>query len=466
MTSAPPAPRTLPLLGHAPELLRDPLAFLRSLPAAGDLVEVRLGTHRMLMVCTPGLTRKVLTDSRTFDKGGPFYKRIREVFGNGLGSCPHAEHQRQRRLVQPAFSPHRYAAYAAVMTDRIGQVLDDWRDGTPLDVFAEMQRITGYTSLATMLAHQDVRPEELPPLLDDLNTAVRGVFWRMFLPSALERLPLPANRRHARVIARMDARMSSFVGRYRASPGDHQDLMSALIRTTDPEATDARKARLSDQELVDQLKTFFVAGADSTASVIAWALHLVSGSPRVAAELHREVDEVLAGRVATYADLPRLEATGRVITETLRLYPPGWLLTRTATCGTELGGVPVGVGSTVAISPYLIHHHAGVHPEPEVFRPERWADRGGTGTAEPAVDGSMVPFAAGARKCIGDTFAVTQATLTLATVAARWTLRTAPGARPRPALSALLVPKDLRMIPTARARRSGPRAPTEAGGGR
>src|SRR5687768_17326638 len=121
-----PAPGAWPVFGHAPRLLRDPMAFLRSLPTHGDLVEVRIANQKIIVVCDPVLTRHLLTNDRTFDKGGPMFDRLREVLGNGIGGCPHADHRRQRRAVQPAFHPSRMPAYAVAMTTQSRLAADSW----------------------------------------------------------------------------------------------------------------------------------------------------------------------------------------------------------------------------------------------------------------------------------------------------------------------------------------------------
>lgn len=123
----------LPLLGHVMPLLRDPLRFLTSLPAQGDLVRIRIGPVTAIVICDPELTRQVLLDDRTFDKGGPIFDRLREVLGNGLVTCPHSMHRRQRRLVQPTFHQTRLPGYAQTMTEEISAVAESWRDGHVID---------------------------------------------------------------------------------------------------------------------------------------------------------------------------------------------------------------------------------------------------------------------------------------------------------------------------------------------
>ncbi|MGW0583453.1 cytochrome P450, partial [Streptomyces sp. NPDC002920] len=300
MASVPLAPKPLPLAGHTLSLLRTPLAFLNSLPETGDLVEVRFGTVQVYFACTPELARQVIMDERTFDKGGPFYKRTREIFGNGLGTCPHAEHRRQRRLIQPAFTSARYGHYAKVMTERIGEVVGGWREGQSLDLFPEMQRITAFTVMTTMIGPQALGPDIMPRVIEDMNTVVKGMYFRMFLPSALDRVPLPSNRRHERAMARLRSDLGAAIARYRSVEDDQQDLMSILVRAQDEESAEDGRTRLTEEELVSQVETIFVAGADSTAGIIAWALHLIASRPGIEAALQQEADEVLVDGAAGF----------------------------------------------------------------------------------------------------------------------------------------------------------------------
>jgi cytochrome P450 len=216
-------------------------------------------------------------------------------------------------------------------------------------------------------------------------------------------------------------------------------LLSILIRPGDGEDG------LSDDEIVDQLVTLFLAGTESTASVLAWALHTLGQRPDLEERLHAEVDAVLSRTGLTFAALPALELTNHIVTETLRLYPPGWLFTRITTEDTHIGGHPVPAGTTVVYSPYLIQH-SNLYHDAERFDPDRWDGR----LAPPPPRGAFVAFSAGARKCLGDTFAITEATLTLAAIASRWRVRPIPGQVVRTAVDTTLRPRGLRMRVEAR----------------
>lgn len=448
-----------PLLGHGPALYRRPLGFLESLPAQGKLVRIRMGPRPVIVVCDPELTERMLREDQVYDKGGPLFEKARESMGNGLVTCPHADHRRQRRLCQPAFHPGRLDGYAQVMAEQLAALAGGWRAGEPVDVMAALYGVTGRIAVQTMFG-ADLAPGVQEQSLADLRTIVAGTYIRMLAPGWLNRLPTPGNRRYDRARLRLRDSIGRIAADRRTRPDGDQgsDLLAALLAARDdaPETSDGTNpgtagspSGLTDAEVVDQVLTFFMAGTETTASALAWALHLIAGHPEVEVRLHKELDGVLGGRPPVVADVPDLPYTSRIITETLRLYPPGWFFTRSTAVDCELGGERLAAGTTVAYSPYLIHRLPALYPDPARFDPDRWQGPDGA-AAKPAVRGAFIPFAAGRRKCIGEDFAFTEAVLALATLANRWILRPAPGSRVRPSVGATMAPCDLRMMPIAR----------------
>nr|WP_280405140.1 cytochrome P450 [Nocardia brasiliensis] len=448
----PQAPGALPLLGHIPQLIRDPLNFLESLPQHGDLLRVRLGPASAVVVCDPQLTRQVLRDDRTFDKGGLLIDRAQEVLGIGLATCSHREHRRQRRLVQPAFHSQRLRSYTPAITAQITTVTESWRDGQHLDVFAEMTTIAA-RAVAAALFSGSISESDICRTLDDLTTIDAGIYRRMLVPPLLNRVPSPANRHYHRARARLRRTFGGIIADRRASGTDFGDLLSALLAAHD---TQGHGHGLSDTEIVDTILALFLAGTESTASTLAYALHLLASHPDIAEQLRAEVDAVLInGRPSGSDDVPRLELTGRVITETLRLWPPAWIATRYTTTDTRLGGYPLSPGTTVIYSPYILHHRKDDYPDPGTFDPDRWLP-GHHPSHRPS---ALIPFSDGARKCIGDRFALIEATLALATIVGNWHLEPLTGHNAHPTLGVVLTPRQLRLRATRREGRSPAREP-------
>jgi pentalenene oxygenase len=421
---------------------------LTSLPAHGDLVRIHLGPVEATVVCDPELTHEVLVHDRIYDKGGPLFKRLREGLGDGLASCPHSRHRRQRRLTQPGFHRSRLSGYANTMTDNIDAVTNSWRDGQILDVHKELTTFTLRTLTETVFSDA-LPPSVFQQTVEDISTLLAGVYRRMILPPLFSRLPTRGNRHYHEATTRLHKAVRDVIRNRRASGEDSGDLLSILLAARDPDAEDtsAGGGRLTDTEVADQLVTFFVAGAESTATTVAWVMHLLANHPDIADRVHAEVDAVLAGAPASWEHLPKLKLTGRVVTEALRLYPPGWIVTRTVAADTSLGGHDLRAGTTVVYSPYLIHRRGDLYTDPERFDPDRWDEQH---RPQPPRNAFIV-FGGGARKCIGDEFGITEAVLSVATIAARWKLRGLPGQRVRPVASISLNPVGLRMRVTARA---------------
>ncbi|MFI6172054.1 cytochrome P450 [Nocardia sp. NPDC051052] len=440
----PRAPGAIPLLGHSVSLLNNPLEFLLSLPAHGDLVRMNLGPASVVVVCSPELTQQLLREDHVFDKGGPLFERGREAMGNGLGTCPHSMHRRQRRLIQPAFQRSRLADYAALMSDRIAALTDSWQDGQVLDMYAEMLKLSSAVTAATLFA-STVPEGDLRRMTDDVTVIAEGALRRTLLPPPLDRAPIPGNRAFIRATTNMRRDVATIIDARRAAGTSHNDLLSALLATRGDIDGDGG---LSDTEITDQILTFFLASTETTATVLAWALYILDRHPEIADRVRTEVDSVLGGRCARYDDLTRLGLTGRVITECLRLYSPAWFLTRVVNIDTELGGYALPAGTPIAYSPYLIHHREDLYPHPERFDPDRWDPAIATPPPRPA----FIPFGDGARKCIGDIFALTETTLALATISGRWQLHTLTDREIRPRLGTVIHPRKLHMRLTSAGR--------------
>ena len=438
------APGALPLFGHTLSLLYDPLGFLTSLPNHGDLVRIQIGPFEAIVVCTPELVRQVLLDDRIFDKAGPVFDRARDAFGDGLATCPHGMHRRQRRLVQPAFHPARFPGYAQVMSKHIAEVTASWQHGQVLDVLSEMMTLTTRIAVETMFS-DELSSAVLQAVFNDFSTILAGIYTRTIVPPPLDKFLIVGNRRFNRARVRLREVIGRVITDHRANGTDCDDLLSTLLSARDRTESQG----LSDSEIVDQVTTFFLAGSETTANALAWAVYLLARHPDVAHQLHAEVDAVLGGTAARFEDLPKLQLAGRVVTETLRMYPPAWTLARTATTDTRLGEHPIPAGSILFYSPYVLHHLPDLYPDPHRFDPDRWTD----GHSTPPPREAFIPFAAGARKCIGDTFAVTEATMALATLAARWRLELLPGRHVRPSRSVVLHPRGLQMLATSRGQR-------------
>ena len=434
------APGAWPLLGHVVALQRRPLALLDSLPAYGDQVEIRLGPRPAYVVCHPDLARQVLTDLRGLDRTGLVYDRVRTSMGNGLASAAHQDHRRQRLVMQPAFRHEHLPGYIAVMRQEITAALETWHDGDRIDLVEEMFTLTTTIALRTLFSsHLD--PAQAERLRRAFDTFLRGIYTRALIPFA-GRLPTPGNRRYARAVATWRAQVSQLIETYRHTGADRGDLMSRLLAARDEE-----DQGLSDTELADQVAVLMLAGGETTSAAITWSWHLLTTHPEILQAVQAETDAVLGGDIAGRDHLPKLDLTARVVREALRLYPPAWVLPRVCTRPVTLAGRTLPPGSMVIISPYILHRRPDQYSDPARFDPARWL------APAPEHRASYLPFGGGPTRCIGEHFALAEATLILASTAARWTLSPDPGTTVSPAARAVLVP---RAFPVHLSSRSGP----------
>ncbi|MFJ5121738.1 cytochrome P450 [Kitasatospora sp. NPDC088548] len=426
----PQVPGALPLLGHTVALLRAPLAFLERLPAYGEVVEVRLAGRRIVVVCDPELTRTMLVHDRVFDKGGPLYQRLREAGGHGVASCPASDHRRQRRLVQPAFHQPRLPGYAQVMTDRVEKALGSWRSGQRIDLTQEARKITAGVVIAAFFG-TGLDEAAHARLAADFTVMMAGFSRRILMPEALCALPIPGNLRHRRATERIRQELGRLIADQRSADTAADaapNLLSLLLAARDP---DSDADAFTDHELVDQAITMYTAGTETTAGAVCWALHLAATHPDAQEKLRTEARTVLGGRAATWEDLPRLGYTRQVLTEAIRMYPPGWFLTRETTGATELGGHHLPAGTTVAYSPYLIGRLPALYEDPGRFDPGRWQ----AGERTPQAPATV--FGGGARSCVGDRFAMVEGVLLLASMVGRWHLELTPDSLALPRLPQL-----------------------------
>ncbi len=429
----PPGPKGTPIGGSLRDFMARRLDFFLDVARTyGDLASFRFGPRRIFLASHPDLIEKVLvTDARHYLKhfGARMYK---PVLGNGLVTSEGDFWLRQRRLSQPAFLKHRVLSYAPAMTELTERMLAEWSDGRPVDVHFEFSSLTSKVALKTLFDLED--DGDRAAFTDALRLAftLMSERFRSLLPLPLW-VPTPRNLRLRRAIAHLNRVVDGFVaaGRARKQPGD--DLLSRLLTAQDEDGS-----RMTDRQLRDEAMTLYLAGHETTALTLSWSWYLLATHPEVEARLVEEWRSVLGGRTPTADDLPRLTYTDAVLTEAMRVYPPVYLLGREATGELELGGYRVRKGYTVFLSQWVSHRDPRYFPDPEVFRPERWLD----GLAKRLPKYAYYPFGGGPRVCIGNTFALMEAALILATVGRKYRFTYAGDAPPGLNPQITLLPKD------------------------
>lgn len=409
-------PRRFPIVGFLPDFMRNPLRLLEHLSQRGDVVPMQLGTQPAWFVTHPDLVKIVLvTKARNFTKSR-ILKRAGKILGQGLLTSDGDFHTRQRRLVQPAFHRQRLDGYAAEMVSFARRTAAAWHDGQRLDVSTEMPGLT-LRIVAKTLFGADV--DDDAHSIGSAITDVLKLFNLMFLPfsQVLEYLPLPASHRYRRARMQLDKTIYRIIAERRASGKDWGDLLSMLLMAQDDESS--AHASMTDKQVRDESMTLFLAGHETTANALMWTWYLLATHAAAEARLHAEVDEVLQGRPPTFADIPRLIYTERVVRESLRMYPPAWIMSRLTIDPFELGNRYICRGDLLIMSQWVMHHDSRYFSRTEHFDPDRWTPQ----AIEALPRFAYFPFGGGARVCIGESFAWTELILVLATIAQQWRLR-------------------------------------------
>jgi cytochrome P450 len=408
----------------------DLLFFLNTLiQTYGDTVRFQLAFWPAYLLNSPEDVKRVLqTNSHKYDKDVLFFRMLRPWLGNGLvTNLEPASWLRQRRLLQPAFHKSHIAAFDTIMTTETVEMLQRWdmdnEEGRPLPLLQEMQRLT------LRIASRTLFGSDFSQYLDPFNQALIEVneFFLSYLrfPFPPLSFPMPRHKRFWQAKRFMDSVIYEMIAHRRQTHEGRKDLLSLLLQAKDEETGE----QMSQQQVHDEALTLLAAGYETTATVLTWLWCLLAQHPQVEERLHRELDDVLAGRLPTGADLPRLVYLRLILEETLRLYPSGWLEMRKAREADELGGYTVPKNTILIWSPYLLHRHPDFWEQPERFDPER-ANLPTSSRQQAREADTWIPFGNGPHRCIGQHFAMMEMTLLVATIAQRYRLLLAPGYRP------------------------------------
>jgi cytochrome P450 len=417
MIASPPLRKGLPILGVLPQFRKNPPRFLQSLARDhGDLVHFRLGPQHVYLVSNPDWIKDILVTHQTNFTKSRFLERAKVRLGEGLLTSEGEFHRRQRRLVQPAFHRDRLVGYASAMVECTARTREEWSDGAQLDMSREMMRLT-LAVVAKTLFSADVTTEA-----DNIGAALTQVmvlFDMVLMPFSewIEKLPLPSVRRFEKARDFLDKTIYGIIAGRRASKEDKGDLLSMLLLAQDEDGS----AGMSDKQIRDEALTLFLAGHETTANALMWSWYLLSQNPSAAAKFYAEVDRALGDRLPTFDDLPQLKYTEGVFAEAMRLYPPAWVIGRRVKTEYAIGEFSVPTRSILMMSPYVVHRDPRWFPDPDQFKPERWAE------ADTRPKFSYFPFGGGTRVCIGERFAWMEGVLLLAAVAQKWRFKLVPG---------------------------------------
>ena len=419
----PPGPPEMPIIGQAFRLRNDFVGLIREAAACGDVSTVSVNPILICLVNHPELNREVLVTSHLkTGRGAIAFETVRWMMGSGLTASTGAFHVKQRRLIQPRFHRRYIDKYAEAMTEMSARKSRQWQDGATVDLEQEMR---GLTLQIVAKALFDIETSDVVRRVGESFAETEGyIYLRLtqpvFLRRLLHNLPVPSTRRFEAARAYLDELIYRLIRERRHSGAKGDDLLCLLMQARYEDAESEEDSRMSDELVRDEAVSLYIAGHDTTATTLTYALFLLSQNPEVEERFHAELDGVLGDRDATLADLPQLPLTDQVITETLRLYPPFWLLGRMVFEPIELDGYRIPPGVSVVTSPLVTQRDPRWFDDPLEFRPERWTPEFRTELPRFA----YFPFGGGPHQCIGEGFAWMEAKIALATLCRRWRVTT------------------------------------------
>jgi cytochrome P450 len=376
----------------------------------GDILAFSLPWRSYVFVNEPALVKDILvTQQHAFSKSLGT-RVLRLLLGEGLLTSEEPLHRQMRRIVQPAFHHERIAEYARIMERDAAEFVERIAPDEPFDAHAAMTELTLRIATETLFGSDE---SESARLVREALRLMMNEFPKMLTPAGafVTRLPLPSTRRFWRARTMLDEIVYGLIARRRADPRDRTDALSMLLAAQDAETNGVTTSASSDEQIRDEIMTLFMAGHETTANTLTWSLFLLAQNDEVGRR---------AALAARDGDRQYLE---RVVKEVLRLYPPAWIIGREALRDVTLSdGSHIPSGTTVFMVPLLLHRKPKYFRDPDAFEPDRWLE------SEPPPF-AYIPFGGGARRCIGDEFALRETTIVLETLLRSYRFTLEPGAR-------------------------------------
>ena len=418
MSTQPPGPQDLPVLGNTHRYSRDPFTFIETLTRSyNGLSTFTLGSERTYLVTDPTDVERVLvSEASRFRKAQTMRTgSIDDLLGDGLLMSGGEFWQRQRQRAQPAFAPGRVANFGGTISGYAEAMLDGWDEGDVVAIDPAMARITVKVIVSVMFGTEldDPTTETVQNNLEPLGKMFEPKAAQFLLP---EWVPTRERIEFERAVDNLEGVLDSLVRQRRGTEDGEMDLLSILLRAQ------GEVDEVTDELVRDELMTMLLAGHDTTALSLTYTWYLLAQHPEIERRVHDEIDDVLGGEPPTADDVRDLDLTERVIQEAMRLYPPVYTIFREPSEDVRLGGYEVPEGSLVMLPQWGVHRDPRWYDDPETFDPDRWTnDR-----VSDRPNYAYFPFGGGPRHCIGKHLSMLEAQMILATVAQNYRLRLAP----------------------------------------
>ena len=391
---------------------KNPTKYLQDLSNKyGDLIKFKLGRQLILILNHPDLIKDVfVTNHHKFIKSKGL-QLAKVVLGEGLLTSEHELHARQRKMIQPSFSAKKIAYYCEIMTDITDKYQNNLQDNTEVDLTKEMMSLT--LSIVCKALFDSQVESDRDQIQESLTTLVK-MFDEVTNPLyyILKNSPLPKYKKFIQAKEFLDQIILKMINERRGNSENRNDLLSFMLNAQDEDD----KKGMSDKQLMDEAITLFLAGHETTANLLSWTFYLISQNPKVEAKIVEEIKNVLSNKVPNFEDIPNFVYLKKVLTESMRLYPPAWLIGRINTEDHSIKGYHIPKGTVILASQYTMHRDKRFYPDPLKFIPERWDDDKKTEIPRYA----YFPFGTGPRVCIGEQFAWAEGTLLIAMIMQKW----------------------------------------------
>ncbi|MDE2027610.1 MAG: cytochrome P450 [Candidatus Omnitrophica bacterium] len=410
----PPGPSSISSIGAYLKLFQDPLSFLMQASRKyGDICCMRLGARQDYLINHPELIKQVILSPEIYERSTS--RALRKIMGKGLLTADLESHSQQKRCLQPAFQKQGMLEYASTICTMVEQFNHTLEEQETIDVAKAMNHLALEIVVRTLLGVEMSRQEE--QIIEAIETikCLTDQKKSAFIDPLLSKLPLPQSIAYQKACQCLDQKVYEIIQKKREQPLQGCDLVTTLLKAMDIQDCPF----LSDQLVRDEVMTMFMAGHETVASAMTWTWYLLSQNHEVEKHFHAELDEILGEGPIQAEHVAKLPYTRKILLESMRIYPPVWLIVRHPLVDTQLGGYTIPAGSYVHLCQYTMHRDPRYFPDPEKFDPERWTPE----AVAKRPKFSYFPFGGGKRQCIGEAFAMTEGIIVLASLGRKWVLR-------------------------------------------
>jgi cytochrome P450 len=393
-----PTIKGLPLIGNLIDFRYNRLPLLQKVSEeCGDIGKFHVGPTEVILLNTPRYIHKALIEhAYLFRKPGAMTSLVRPVIGNGLYIAEGDEHKQRRKQLAPLFQHQYIAHYDNIVTKYTEQARKSWNSDDIIDITSEMMKIT-LNIISDLLFNKDMSPDfnnvrvNLNIIVNHINKTISSL-----IPISTA-YPTRQNHNFKTAIHYIETIIQKAIKEQTQSNTDNTNMLSMLLQTG-----------MTDKQIRDEIMSIFIAGHEMTALAATWSWYLLTKHPNIYKEMRNEIDTVLKGRKPTHKDLPKLPMTLRIIKESMRLYPPSYLLARKAICDVQLEDYHIPSGRVIAISPYTLHRRSKYFDNPNTFNPSRFENED--------QNQAYMPFGIGPRTCLSNHLAMLEAQIILITI--------------------------------------------------